>query len=166
MAFKINVGLSRKIGQPNFGSLGASCHIDLEIDPQAIGHGPEAIQSQILGAFAICKQAVDTELAKCDQAASVITPYSFTPTQNGPLARSHAAEPSARSAATESVAPPRRPATPAQIKAIHATAGKAGIEVASELGQRYGIRNPQQLTIQQASHMIDHLKKSLTPAPV
>ncbi|HBJ35004.1 MAG TPA: hypothetical protein DDZ51_09635 [Planctomycetaceae bacterium] len=165
MAFKINVGLSRKIGQPNFGSLGASCHIDLEIDPQTIGHGPEAIQSQILGAFAICKQAVDTELAKCDQSTSVIVPQSFTPSTNGPLAQSHAAEPPARKAATESAAPPRRPATPAQIKAIHAIAGKAGIEVASELGQRYGIRNPQQLSIGQASEMIDHLKQSLTPTP-
>jgi hypothetical protein len=165
MAFKINVGLSRKIGQPNFGSLGASCHIDLEIDPQTIGHGPEAIQSQILGAFAICKQAVDTELAKCDQSTNVIASHGFTPSQNGPLAPSHAAEPPVRKAATESAAPPRRPATPAQIKAIHAIAGKAGIKVASELGQRYGIRNPQQLSISQASQMIDHLKQSLTPAP-
>jgi hypothetical protein len=165
MAFKINVGLSRKIGQPNFGSLGASCHIDLEIDPQTIGHGPEAIQSQILGAFAICKQAVDTELAKCDQSASVISSQSFPPTQNEPLAQSHAAEPPARKAATGSAGPTRRPATPAQIKAIHAIAGKAGIEVASELGQRFGIRNPQQLSIGQASEMIDHLKQSLTPTP-
>jgi hypothetical protein len=165
MAFKINVGLSRKIGQPNFGSLGASCHIDLEIDPQTASLGPEAIQQQILAAFSVCKQSVDTELAQCDQSTGVIASHSFTPSQNGPVAQSHTAEPQVRNAATESAAPPRRPATPAQIKAIHAIAGKAGIEVASELGQRFGIRNPQQLSIGQASEMIDHLKQSLAPTP-
>jgi hypothetical protein len=165
MSMKINVGLSRKIGQPNFGSLGASCHIDLEIDAQTASRGPEAIQRQIMSAFTICKQSIDTELAKCDQSTRVIAPQSFTLTQNGPVAPSHAASPPACNAANESAAPPRRSATPAQIKAIHAIASKAGIEVASELGQRYGIRNPQQLSIGQASEMIDHLKQSLTPTP-
>ena len=166
MAFKINVGLSRKIGQPNFGSLGASCHIDLEIDPQTVGHGQDAIQSQILGAFAIYKQAVDTELAKCDQvhardhwlnAESFINQSASSP-DDRPI-RSQTPTPS------QSQQKPSRPATPAQIKAIHAIAGKAGIEVASELGRRFGIRSPQQLSIGQASEMIDHLKQSLTPTP-
>ena len=31
MAMKISVGLQKKVGQPNFGSLGASCHVVFEI---------------------------------------------------------------------------------------------------------------------------------------
>jgi hypothetical protein len=36
---------------------------------------------------------------------------------------------------------------------------------ASELQGRFGVAYPQQLTIGQASEMIDHLKGSLAPAP-
>jgi hypothetical protein len=166
MAFKINVGLSRKIGQPNFGSFGASCHIDLEIDPQALGHGAEAIQREILDAFAICKHAVDAELAKCDRtqaddarshARSVSNQTNSSPEERPD--RSQA------TASGQQQQKPSRPATPAQIKAIHAIAGKAGIDLSGELGRRFGIRSPQQLSISQASEMIDHLKQSLTPAP-
>jgi hypothetical protein len=166
MAFKINVGLSRKIGQPYFGSFGASCHIDLEIDPQALGRGPEAIPREILDAFAICKRAVDAELAKCDQThaddprlhgQSCVAPPARSPDDRP--SRSPSAAPSQRQQK------PARPATTAQIKAIHAIAGKVGIDVTDELGRRFGIRSPQQLSISQASEMIDHLKESLAPTP-
>ena len=36
MAMKISVGLQKKVGQPNFGSLGASCHVEFEIDPSLV----------------------------------------------------------------------------------------------------------------------------------
>lgn len=166
MAFKINVGLSRKIGQPHFGSLGASRHIDLEIDPQALGRGTEAIQSEIFDAVAICKRAVDAELAKCDQTQADAPGVHDRPGINPPVP-----SPDDRPSRSQSAAPgqrqqkPARPATTAQIKAIHAIAGKADIDITDELERRFGIRNPQQLSISQASEMIDHLKKSLTPAP-
>lgn len=80
MSTKINVGLSRKIGQPNFGSLGASCHIDLEIDPQTASLGPEAIQRQILGAFAVCKQAIDRRRAGQERPARHTRDHERLPT--------------------------------------------------------------------------------------
>jgi hypothetical protein len=165
MAFKINVGLSRKIGQPNFGSLGASCHIDLEIDPQTIGHGPEAIQRQIMGAFAICKQAVDTELAKCESQEAVTAADCFHPVEQPAVVRRYAQQPHNGQSAAPEGSSPRRPATAAQIKALHSIAGRAGLRLASELEQHCGVNNPSQLSIQQASRMIDHLKQSLTPTP-
>lgn len=165
MTMKINVGLSRKVGQPNFGSLGASCHIDLEIDPQTASLGPEAIQRQITGTFAVCKQAIDAELAKGDQPDTHATVYGFQPTEQPSAPRSQTYQPTASdpSAATPHRQP--RPATAAQIKALHTIAGRAGLGLASELQQQCGVNNPQQLTIQQASRMIDHLKQSLTPTP-
>ena len=165
MPTKINVGLSHKIGQPNFGSLGASCHIDLEIDPQTASRGPEAIQRQIMSAFTICKQSIDAALTKSDQPITLAAAYGFHPVEqpSAPRRETHQPPSSERSAAT----PPRqsRPATAAQIKALHTIANRAGLTLASELQQHCGVNNPQQLTIQQASQMIDHLKQSLTPTP-
>jgi len=165
MSTKINVGLSRKIGQPNFGSLGASCHIDLEIDQQTVSLGPEAIQRQILGAFAVCKQTIDAELAKSDQPDTHATVYGFHPAEQPSAPRRQTYQPPASDPSVATTQRHPRPATAAQIKALHTIANRAALTLASELQHQCGVRNPQQLTIQQASHMIDHLKQSLTPAP-
>ncbi len=55
-----------------------------------------------------------------------------------------------------------RPATDAQIRAIHAIASKANVVLASELDTEFGVASPQSLTLQQASEMIEKLKGQLT----
>lgn len=159
MTIKINVGLSRKVGQPNFGSLGASCHVDIELDAQAIRDEPQRLRAKVREAFAVCKQSVDAELASSSQPDE--TAHGFAPPITGPASWPRQDE----APATHRGNGVTRPATPAQVKAIHAIAGKAGITVASELQHRFGVTSPQQLSIGQASQMIDHLKASLTPTP-
>jgi hypothetical protein len=48
---------------------------------------------------------------------------------------------------------------------IRAIASKAGLSLASELEQGYGVRNPNQLTIAQSSQLIDEMKQNLAPSP-
>jgi hypothetical protein len=67
MNLKIQVGLSRKIGQPHFGSLGASCSVELAIDRRLRRAGGESLQRQIAEVFRVCEQAVEAELAKSTQ---------------------------------------------------------------------------------------------------
>lgn len=55
-----------------------------------------------------------------------------------------------------------RPATEAQIRAIHAIASKANVKLASELDTHFGVDTPQSLTIRQASELIEKLKRQLT----
>lgn len=149
MTTRLNVGVSRKVGQPHYGSLGACCHVDIEIDQQTVADDPQGLQRRIEKAFAICRQAVEAELNRSGSASG------------GAEASSQVSGPHRRpSPATESP----RAATAAQVKAIHAIAGRLGVNLSSQL-EPFGVRSPSQLTLPQASRLIDQLKASLTPTP-
>jgi len=64
MPMKLNVGLSKKVGLPDYGSLGASCHIELELNNGLLDGGSSGFQAEAQRAFAACRQAVDDELAR------------------------------------------------------------------------------------------------------
>ena len=59
MPLKLSVGLSKKVGLPDYSSIGASCHVELEL----LDCGPNGFQAEAQRAFAACRQAVDDELA-------------------------------------------------------------------------------------------------------
>jgi hypothetical protein len=61
---KLNVGLTKKIGQPDYGSLGASCNIELELDASLLHSDLNGFHERVERAFAACRQAVNDELAR------------------------------------------------------------------------------------------------------
>lgn len=61
MPLKLNVGLSRKVGEPNFGSRGASVHLELELD-SALVTEPDRLRDRIRSLFQLVRAAVDEEL--------------------------------------------------------------------------------------------------------
>ena len=63
MPMTVKVGLAKKIGQPEFGSLGASCDIELELDGGLLFNDLEGLQQKIQSAYVACRQAVNDELA-------------------------------------------------------------------------------------------------------
>ena len=91
MAMKLNVGLNKKLGLPDYGSLGASCHLELELD-QSILQDPDGFQERVRRTFNACRQAVDDELARRSPGARLnprspcrpLPPGSMVPT--GPAA--------------------------------------------------------------------------------
>jgi hypothetical protein len=64
MPMKLNVGVSRKVGLPNYGSVGASCNLELELDAALLDRDLDAFHSQIRGAYVAAHQAVHDELAR------------------------------------------------------------------------------------------------------
>ena len=58
---KLNAGFSRKVGEPNYGSRGASVNVELELESNLIGD-PDALSARIKSLFDLARRSVDEEL--------------------------------------------------------------------------------------------------------
>ena len=143
MPLKLNIGLSRKVGEPNYGSRGASVNLELELDSGLL-NDPPRLRAQIKQLFGMIKVSLAEELNGSSHPPSNGVPNERAPGAPAPL-------PMNQSSAT-------RMATPAQIKALYALSKKQGVELASLLSQRCQVDRPQDLSLRQASALIDELK--------
>ena len=50
MPLKLNVGTCKKIGQPHYGSLGASCNVEIELDQSLLFDDLDAFQERVMHA--------------------------------------------------------------------------------------------------------------------
>lgn len=150
MPMKLNVGLSRKVGEPNYGSRGASVNLELELDNSLVEQ-PERLRERIRQLYQLAKASVDEELNASSQepANGASNGHSFdryrtngNGTNNGHAANGHG---------------PRQ-ATSSQVKAIHAIAGRNRIDVGRLVQDRFNVQRPDDLSISDASTLIDELK--------
>jgi len=63
MPLKLNVGVSKKMGLPNYSSLGASCHVECELETALLEHDRDRFHEQVQRVYMACRQAVQDELA-------------------------------------------------------------------------------------------------------
>jgi hypothetical protein len=151
MAVTLSVGLQKKVGLPDYGSLGASCHVEFEIDRCLIDHDLDSFHQKVAGAFAACRQAVNDQLAQqaAPQSKTNGVDYSGgTPGRNG---HSHTNGNGARQ--------PIGRATQSQVRAIFAIARRQQVDPATLVRERFNVERLENLTIREASTLIDDLKR-------
>lgn len=61
MATKINVGVNKKVGLPDYGSAGAHCELEIEVD-HSILNDPHEFQKRIRYAYELARESVEMEL--------------------------------------------------------------------------------------------------------
>ena len=163
MPMKLNVGVLRRVGLPDYGSLGASCNLELELDASLLERNLEGLHERIRGAYAAAHQAVQDELARL-QAPKVESreKLSNRSTANGSASsngheRADGRDAPARQGESEKARSPK-PATPNQVQAIHSIARRQDVDLVAILRQEYEVDRAEELTLRQASSLIDQLK--------
>ena len=63
MPLRTNIGLSKKVGLPDYGSLGASCHVEVELDASILDNKPAEFHNRVQRIYQACREAVEAELA-------------------------------------------------------------------------------------------------------
>ena len=162
MPMKLNVGLSRKVGEPNYGSRGASVNLELELDNSLVEQ-PERLRDRIRQLYQLAKASVDEELHGTSQQPAGnnghggdhnnghgggLDQYRVSNNGNGQRQPANGHGP--------------RQATTSQVKAIHAIASRNRIDVGRLVQDRFNVQRPDDLSISDASTLIDELKGAQT----
>lgn len=145
MPLTLNVGLSRKIGEPNFGSRGATVNFAVELESSLVRE-PDQLREKIRYLFAQAKQAVKEELDG-PVSADLHASNGYHVSQNG-------------NGNCDGHRPNGRPATASQVRALHAIANRNRINLSSRLNELFGVSQPEDLSITDASSAIDRFKSN------
>jgi len=148
MAVTLSVGLQKKVGLPDFGSLGASCHVEFEIDRSLIDHDMEGFQRKVASAFAACRQAVNDQL---------LQPSGHLPSNGNGHAGNNTNRNGHAYSNGNSVRQKASRATQSQVRAIFAIARQKQFDPATVVHERFNVARPEELSIREASTLIDEL---------
>ncbi len=140
MPMKLCLGLSRKVGQPDFGSLGASCGVELEIDSRMLSGDLDGFREKVRAVYAACNRVIDEELSRQQSNSSRVV--------------------GSRNEINRRIFPQRtrKPATPAQVRALRVIGSRVGVDLPELVRERFGFERPEELSIREASRLIDELK--------
>ena len=144
MAIRANVSFTKKLGQPDYGSVGAGCSLDVELDSRMLELDPDAVRGQLGLAYLACRQAVEKQLSSFEQ----------------PHRPTNGRDPALESQPVTSA----RPSTQSQRRALWAICNRNGLNLEAVCQDEFQARNPDELDIRQASVLIDKLKSQLPTA--
>ena len=154
MTLKLNVGASKKVGEPNYGSRGASVNVELELDSSLVAE-PQKLRERIRELFGVVRSSLVEELN--GNGASHSAPADRQQVHHGNGHNGHASN--------DAPAQPNgqgqpRGATQSQVKALFAIAKSRGLNLNEVIRDRFRCGKPEQLSIREASQLIDSLKSN------
>jgi hypothetical protein len=158
---KVNVGLSRKIGEAGYSSRGGAVHLEAELESD-LTSAPDKLQDRIRHLFGLARTALAAELQVPATAPPTMVSVTQTAATPPPSRQRQPIQPTVASVAP---AAPNgiRHATAAQVKAIQSLARRKAV-VADDLSHhRFGIFRVAELTVTQASRLIDELNAMPDP---
>lgn len=169
MPATISVGLSRKVGEANYGSRGGSVSVELEIDTATLTD-PAAFRARVQTLYSMARSSLEEELARTDDGTDSATAPSVPSQSAGALAGAHANNfpaqtaphaPNAATTATGAAGAHRatndKPATQSQVRAIFAIGKRRQLDPRNLVQQRFGLNSVDQLSVREASRLIDEL---------
>lgn len=136
MPLTLTIGHSRKVGEPNYSSRGASVNLEIEVEGNLVNE-PHRLKESIRKLFALARASVEEEL-------------------NG----SHPGDQTA--AGRNGNGTPR--ATASQLRAIQTLARRHQVNLAPLLLDRFGHAKVEDLALSEASALIDDLNPATSTA--
>jgi hypothetical protein len=161
MPLRLNVGVVKKLGLPAYSSIGASCNLEVELDSNLL-HDLAGFHEQVRDAFIAAQQAVNDELARL-QAQADVAEIHGAEAVNGhrhELQAGNGVHAGKKNPAPRSETRPARtgkPATPSQVRAIVSIARRQHADLDGLLCD-LGVTRPEELSLADASKLIDQLK--------
>ena len=174
MSVKLNIGLSRKVGEASFGSRGASINLEVELD-NGVLNDPDQLRDRVQDLYVLARQSVDEELQRPAEAGPSEPSQtngnghgriSHTANGNGHK-NGHANGQATNGRVTNGHSPTNgnghgrievARATQSQIRAIFAISKRQGLDPHTVINDRYRVHKMEELTIREASALIDDLK--------
>lgn len=145
MPLKLNVGVTKKVGESNYGSRGASVSFEVEVE-SALVREPDELREKIRYLFREAQSAVEEQLNGGGSGGGSGSNKHYDHGRHGNGSGHHERNGG------------ERPATNSQVRAIRAIADRQRIDLAGRLREDYGIAEVDQLSLRQASELIDRLK--------
>jgi hypothetical protein len=150
MPLKLNLGLSRKVGESNYGSRGANINVEMEVDSSLVTD-PDKLKERIRQLFGLVRTSLAEELnGNGNGHHQSANGDSREPGQdsNG----------NGQDQDTGQRTNSPRPATQSQVKAIFAICRSQNVDMKRLLQDRFRIGRPEDLNIKEASTLVDELK--------
>ena len=160
MPLKLNVGITKKVGLPDYGSLGASCHLELDLDGSLVEGDLAGFHERVRRTYAACAVAVDEELARRQEDVGPPARQTAPPQSRPRAAAGSGAHGAGQNGATKNGHAAR--ATTKQLDYAQQLAGQIrglGVRRLETLSTRMFGKPVAELTSLDASGLIDALKE-------